>query len=585
MPTRRIDLLLFATTLIAFAWFHQGGGWNQNSRFAEVRAIVEQGRFAIDDFLIYREKGDGTFERLPIDHGAVVLGHSKKLSWVDGDWNLLPVTGGPALTRDEAVPIFEVAASGDVSYARDHFHPNKPPGTSLLAVPAYFVIYHVERLLGANPDARRTLNLNAWLTTIGSVGLVSALGSVLFFRVALHLVGDPRAAVLATLAYSFGTLVFPFGTMLFDHNLTATALLAAFYFIQQRALAAAGAAVGFAAITNYLAAIPVILFALHILWTHRSMRPLALFSLGVLGPFLVICAYNIACFGSPFAIANDFQNPIFAHQGPALFGMFGIPTADIALMLLVSPLRGIFYSSPVLLAGLYGLVKMSRRREKRSDALLFTAICAFFYVANATFYGWHAGFSAGSRYLIPAIPFLALPIAFAFRDFSKITAALAAISIFIQLAFTATDAQSPVGIGSHARVGDRSLWAYDPLTHYALPLLFTGRAWPLLHAQLDALPANERSEAKTAIDQAESTPLLLGAITGPVSVNPISMTEGMFFAQSGPDSPTARRASFNLGEFLFPGSLWSLAPLLALCAASIASLLLLTRRCIEHRDQ
>ena len=40
----RIQWLLFTTAFIAFAYFHQGGGWNQNVRFAMVRAIVEEGR-------------------------------------------------------------------------------------------------------------------------------------------------------------------------------------------------------------------------------------------------------------------------------------------------------------------------------------------------------------------------------------------------------------------------------------------------------------------------------------------------------------------------------------------------------------
>ena len=51
MPARKtFEFVLFLTCWFAFAWFNQGGGWNQNSRFGEVRAIVEEGRFAIDDF-------------------------------------------------------------------------------------------------------------------------------------------------------------------------------------------------------------------------------------------------------------------------------------------------------------------------------------------------------------------------------------------------------------------------------------------------------------------------------------------------------------------------------------------------------
>jgi hypothetical protein len=40
---QRIELLLFVACLFAFAYFHQGGGWNQNARFAEVRAMAEEG--------------------------------------------------------------------------------------------------------------------------------------------------------------------------------------------------------------------------------------------------------------------------------------------------------------------------------------------------------------------------------------------------------------------------------------------------------------------------------------------------------------------------------------------------------------
>ena len=36
-------VLLVAVLLVSYAYFYQAGGWNQNSRFALVRAIVERG--------------------------------------------------------------------------------------------------------------------------------------------------------------------------------------------------------------------------------------------------------------------------------------------------------------------------------------------------------------------------------------------------------------------------------------------------------------------------------------------------------------------------------------------------------------
>src|SRR5436190_21051193 len=63
MPSRRLQSLLFALSFITFAWFHQGGGWNQNARFAQVRAIVEEGTLAVDDYLVYESSVNGRMIR------------------------------------------------------------------------------------------------------------------------------------------------------------------------------------------------------------------------------------------------------------------------------------------------------------------------------------------------------------------------------------------------------------------------------------------------------------------------------------------------------------------------------------------
>src|SRR5216684_9234062 len=43
-------LLIAAVTFISYAYFYEGGGWNQNSRFDLVRAIVEQRTLRIDAY-------------------------------------------------------------------------------------------------------------------------------------------------------------------------------------------------------------------------------------------------------------------------------------------------------------------------------------------------------------------------------------------------------------------------------------------------------------------------------------------------------------------------------------------------------
>ena len=48
--SRRDMLLVGAALLVAQAYFYQGGGWNQNSRFDLARALVERGGVRIDDY-------------------------------------------------------------------------------------------------------------------------------------------------------------------------------------------------------------------------------------------------------------------------------------------------------------------------------------------------------------------------------------------------------------------------------------------------------------------------------------------------------------------------------------------------------
>src|SRR5438270_4481309 len=95
--TQRFELVLFIACFFAFAYFNQGGGWNQNARFAEVRAMVEEGRFAIDDYLVYQRSPQGDdLVRLPVRKAEYdYKGEHYRLCWVDMEWNLTPVGEHP----------------------------------------------------------------------------------------------------------------------------------------------------------------------------------------------------------------------------------------------------------------------------------------------------------------------------------------------------------------------------------------------------------------------------------------------------------------------------------------------------------
>ena len=589
----RTELFLFLACFFAFAYFNQGGGWNQNSRFAEVRAMAEEGRFAIDDFFVYlHDPESDDLTRATVEHGEYNFGGKRyRLSWVDAEWTFWPVGDRPLDDGVEKAPMIQVCSSGDVAFVDNtgHFHPNKPPGTSLLALPAYSIIFRIERALGINPDHWWTLNLNAWLTTIFSVGLVSALGCVLFFRLACDLGGGEKtAALLATFAFAFGTTFFPFGTILFDHNLTAVLLLASFYWLRHtQRPALAGFCAGFAVVTNYVAGGAVIALGLYALLAGGvRWRRAILFSIGGLLPAVVLGWYHFVNFGSPFALANDFQNPLFKDPAGSL-GMFAMPNVYVGALLLVSPYRGVFFLAPILILGAWGLVCWLREKTFIAEARLCIAIFGFFLLVNMSFNGYHGGYSAGPRYLVPGLPFLALPLAMAFIRWKKIALVLLAMSIAIQLLLTATDAQNALAVGGHARLDNehrKDDFFCNIVTEYALPFFLTGRAGALLDqllearidkesdrlraagiddAEADRQIAERRAEWRAAIDRGEQDPFLLAALRGPVSINPLSVYDGLLgYGAFEIHAPQSQWASCNLGEFLWPQTRRSLLPLL-----------------------
>jgi hypothetical protein len=218
---------------------------------------------------------------------------------------------------------------------------------------------------------------------------------------------------------------------------------------------------------------------------------------------VLICWYGWTCFGSPFTLNTDFQNPLFKVSGGAL-GMFGLPRHSedfqrlgyIASLLTVSPYRGVFFLAPVLLMSLYGLVVWLHEKTFAAEARLCLGIFAFFFLVNVTFNGYHGGFSAGPRYLVPGIPFLALPLVVAFMRWRWFTCALAAISIGQQLLLTATDAQNSLAVGGHARLDDahrKDDFFCQIIGEYAWPLFVHGRAWPVLD-QLIAVRLEKKND-------------------------------------------------------------------------------------------
>ncbi len=498
---RRVSWVIFFTLLVAYGYFHQGGGWTQNVRFDQVRSVSEEGTWWINRFCAYEKlqaSGKTSVRRRPL--------------------------------ADRLPADFDLRAlnSWDVSLYDGRIYPNKPPGTTLLALPAYALTWRLERLLGLDPDSWLGLTAGLYVTTVFSIGLVGALGGVIFFRVSRRLFPDLeiRHHAAATLAFALGTIYFPFATMLFDHVATATALLAGFALLltacddpanRRRSdlrLIAAGAALGFAVVLHYTAIMAVGLMTLYLARRLRRRRRLLIFALGAAPAAILLAWYHQAAFGSPTNSANSRQLARFMSEDSRLFGLFGLPDPHTLWQLLFSEYRGLFIYSPVLLLACYGLGVMLRRRQT-TEAVLLLAVFAAFLGLNASFNGWHGGATFGPRYLIPVLPFLALPLAIAFARLPVAAAGAALLSTGIALLGTAT---RPM--------------IHQNIEHPLIDVVFSG---------------------------------FLGRLaTDPVAAGGMGIYELNPYALFGPNTLAVRWNAFNLGEALFPQSRVSLVPLIVI---------------------
>ena len=412
MDTGRIERLLFVLLLGSYAYFYQSAGHNEAARFDLTRALLEDRSVAVDRFR--QNSAD------------------------------LVVQGG-------------------------HTYSNKAPGASLLALAPFWLAAVLLDPLGL-PEWEHW-DVVAYLTTLSIVGLLSAGAGVALFRLALALTGAPFAAALAALALGLGSIAFPFATLFFGHQIAAALLVFGFALVfrrrhsgdanagPDRSWFAAGSLVAYAVVTEYPAAIPaagVTLYALDTLRRAQGRRRAgALFALGVSAASAVLVAYNLAAFGRVFfasyqVYAAEGADSIYKAHGQGFVGVhwpglagFGRVLAELTLL----PRRGLLLLNPIWLLAPIGLMLMARERRYRAETVLIAVTMTAMLIFNAC-YGdsvlyWGGGGSTGPRHLLPALPFLALPLAFAAQRLPWLFHPLLLASALLMLVATAVDPRAP----------------------------------------------------------------------------------------------------------------------------------------------
>jgi hypothetical protein len=369
----------------------------------------------------------------------------------------------------------------DKSWYGGHFHSVKAPGLAFVATPAYKLLEAIGGRDAAAGMAARAREGGAvrWVhagtsnglysddparavrvrTTIEeSTPLVWALGLVAVVLPALIMLLlvrwvaeriEPGYGTAAAVALGTGTLILPFATMFFSHVLSAMLAFAAFAVLwRERAgpprlllVGAAGLLAGFAITTEYPLAIAAAILGLYAM--RRSVVRGAAYAAGVVAGVVPLLAYNAWAFGSAthfsytgaVAIQGDTGHDVVGLNDGGFFGI-DLPDFQIAIDLLVAS-KGLLTLSPILALAIAGLVLL-HRRGLRAEAYVVGALFLGYLTYNSGYWLPFGGGSPGPRFLIPILPFLALPLAAAWRRWPATALGLAAASAVMMATATTT---------------------------------------------------------------------------------------------------------------------------------------------------
>jgi hypothetical protein len=373
----------------------------------------------------------------------------------------------------------------DKAWVDGHFYSVKAPGLAALTLPAYLAL----DAAGAKPVARdaaanaREADHPRWtpeqspdITQYGfsdarahrmevrvedetpivwALTLIGAVIPAILLLLLVRWVGEriePGYGTAAAITLGLGTIVMTFAAEYFSHIAAAALGFAAFALLFRERegaarlglVAAAGLAAGLAVTFEYpLALLGAILFVYALARPVARLSRASVYAAGAVVGAAPALAFDLWALGSPLRFAYSHAVAVPGLRGHAVRGLndsgfFGIdlPRPGAAIDLLLAS-RGILTLTPILVMAVVGIVVM-RRGPRRAEANVVAAVAIAFFLYNAGYWLPFGGGSPGPRFLIPALPFVALGLATGYRRLPALTLALAIPSAAFMLAASLT---------------------------------------------------------------------------------------------------------------------------------------------------
>ncbi len=325
----------------------------------------------------------------------------------------------------------------DYSRYEGHLRSDKAPGQPIVGVPAYWV----GRALGFDPatDVRRGGDLGVWWQSVWASAVPFALLLALMFTMCRRYA--PSTAAYATLAIGFGTMLLLYGSQLYGHVLAALLSYGAWLSVEEATrwslrtrLALAGLLASVAIAVEYHAGIAAAVVFAIVVARHR-LRALW-YGVGAVPAGLVVAWYHRAAFGAPWRLPYGYYATKIANAPTD--GGYDVPSLhDFADVLIGN--KGLMVSSPIVVVafGVAGYC-LVRRAPGSSHAAVAVAVGLCYLLLVAGWSGSKLIEDPGPRYLVPAFPFFAVPLAVGWQRVRLSAAAAAAWGALVMVGATLT---------------------------------------------------------------------------------------------------------------------------------------------------
>ncbi len=274
------------------------------------------------------------------------------------------------------------------------FYPVSPIATAVVISPLY-VIPSIWLAWNDVPYVDSRARVVMVMMEKLSAALLTALSAAFLYLLLCRLTTE-RWALTLTLVYALGTSTWSISSQaLWAHGL-AELCLVALCSILARGTLSLGSLAGAGAICALMIAnrpqmvmFAAATFACVISRERRLLIPFTAVA-ALLGSALI--AYNVFAFGNVFGGYGGIQH----FSNPFLEGLGGLT---------VSPNRGLFVFTPILIFSVWGIVEVWRR-DGPEWLRFFTVALGFHVLMYSKFDDWYAGYTYGPRYFTDVLPLL-----------------------------------------------------------------------------------------------------------------------------------------------------------------------------------